>query len=98
MLSAEITDFLLLRYGFAIVILLGIGICFGVATMLLAKRKGYGSGYFWSGFFFHEIGLIYVAGLPLSEKRRHGDMKKLAFLIAREMRASQARERQVGEA
>ena len=40
----------------------------GIMTHRLAKKKGY-KGYFWTGFFFQFVGLVYVVGLP--EKRRH---------------------------
>jgi len=38
-------------------------IVFGIFCKKLAGRKGY-KGYFWTGFFFGLIGLIYVIGLP----------------------------------
>ncbi len=47
----------------SILILCSGAIIMGIMTHRLAKRKGYG-GYFWTGFFFHVIGLIYVVGLP----------------------------------
>ena len=40
----------------------------GIFTAKLAKKKGY-RGYFFTGFFFSMIGLIYVVGLPLSKDR-----------------------------
>ena len=39
------------------------GIICGVFCKKLAKHKGY-TGYFWTGFFFSWMGLIYVHGLP----------------------------------
>lgn len=41
-------------------------IIMGIFTAKLAKRKGY-RGYFFTGFFFNFIGLIYVVGLPLAK-------------------------------
>ena len=41
----------------------------GIFTAKLAKKKGY-HGYFFTGFFFNLIGLIYVVGLPLSRDRQ----------------------------
>ena len=38
----------------------------GIFTAKLAKKKGY-RGYFFTGFFFNLIGLIYVVGLPLAK-------------------------------
>ena len=38
----------------------------GILTAKLAARKGY-YGYFFTGFFFNLIGLIYVVGLPLAK-------------------------------
>lgn len=38
----------------------------GVLTRRLAETKGY-DGYFWTGFFWNALGLIYVVGLPLSK-------------------------------
>ena len=37
----------------------------GIFTSKLAAKKGY-LGYFFTGFFFSFIGLIYVVGLPLA--------------------------------
>ncbi len=37
----------------------------GIFTTKLAAKKGY-RGYFFTGFFFSFIGLIYVVGLPLA--------------------------------
>ena len=42
------------------------GITMGIFTSKLARKKGY-SGYFFTGFFFNVIGLIYVVGLPLAQ-------------------------------
>ena len=39
-------------------------IIYGIFTAKLAKKKGY-RGYFFTGFFFTIIGLLYVIGLPL---------------------------------
>lgn len=36
----------------------------GTLTHKLAVKKGY-KGYFWTGFFWTVIGLIYVVGLPV---------------------------------
>jgi Na+/melibiose symporter-like transporter len=44
-------------------------IIMGIFTSKLAKKKGY-HGYFFTGFFFNMIGLIYVVGLPLSKDRQ----------------------------
>ena len=38
----------------------------GILTSKLAAKKGY-YGYFFTGFFFNMIGLIYVVGLPLAK-------------------------------
>ena len=38
----------------------------GIFTAKLAHKKGY-RGYFFTGFFFNFIGLIYVVGLPLAK-------------------------------
>lgn len=57
-------------------------VIFGLITLRLAKRKGY-HGYFWTGFFFGMIGLIYVVGLPLSDEKRLSDMKKLVQISVR---------------
>lgn len=40
----------------------------GIFTAKLARKKGY-RGYFFTGFFFNLIGLIYVVGLPLAKDR-----------------------------
>jgi hypothetical protein len=40
-------------------------IVMGIFTAKLAHKKGY-RGYFFTGFFFNLIGLIYVVGLPLA--------------------------------
>jgi archaellum biogenesis protein FlaJ (TadC family) len=40
----------------------------GIFTAKLAKKKGY-RGYFFTGFFFALVGLIYVVGLPLAKER-----------------------------
>ena len=39
-------------------------VIYGIFTAKLAKKKGY-RGYFFTGFFFTIIGLLYVIGLPL---------------------------------
>ena len=41
-------------------------IFYGILTAKLAAKKGY-RGYFFTGFFFSIIGLIYVVGLPLAQ-------------------------------
>ena len=41
----------------------------GIFTAKLAKKKGY-RGYFFTGFFFNLVGLIYVVGLPMSRDRQ----------------------------
>lgn len=41
-------------------------IIMGIFTAKLAKKKGY-RGYFFTGFFFNVVGLIYVVGLPLAK-------------------------------
>lgn len=40
-------------------------VIFGFISHKLAVKKGY-TGYFWTGFFLSVVGLIYVAGLPMS--------------------------------
>jgi hypothetical protein len=50
--------------------------------MKQARHKGY-RGYFWTGFFLGLAGLIYVAGLPLSDEKRLIDMKKLVQISIR---------------
>jgi len=40
----------------------------GILTSKLAKKKGY-HGYFFTGFFFALVGLIYVVGLPMARDR-----------------------------
>jgi len=45
------------------------GIIMGIFTAKLAKKKGY-HGYFFTGFFFNFVGLIYVVGLPLARDRQ----------------------------
>ena len=40
-------------------------IIMGIFTAKLAHKKGY-RGYFFTGFFFNLIGLIYVVGLPMA--------------------------------
>ena len=39
-------------------------VIYGIFTAKLAAKKGY-RGYFFTGFFFTIIGLLYVIGLPL---------------------------------
>ncbi|MDP3446905.1 MAG: hypothetical protein Q8S22_02480 [Eubacteriales bacterium] len=41
-------------------------IIMGIFTSKLAKKKGY-RGYFFTGFFFNLVGLIYVVGLPMAK-------------------------------
>ena len=41
-------------------------IIMGIFTAKLAGKKGY-RGYFFTGFFFNLVGLIYVVGLPLAK-------------------------------
>lgn len=41
-------------------------IIMGIFTAKLASKKGY-RGYFFTGFFFNFVGLIYVVGLPLAK-------------------------------
>ncbi|KNZ41849.1 hypothetical protein [Acetobacterium bakii] len=65
-----------------ILILICIGVGTGLATASLAKNKGYSeevglNGYFFAGFFFGIFAMIYVAGLPLSEKMREEERIKL---------------------
>jgi archaellum biogenesis protein FlaJ (TadC family) len=43
-------------------------IIMGIFTAKLANKKGY-RGYFFTGFFFALIGLIYVVGLPMARDR-----------------------------
>ena len=40
------------------------GVLLGTLTQKLAVKKGY-KGYFWTGFFWTVVGLIYVVGLPV---------------------------------
>lgn len=55
-------------YGIAIAIAALIPMIFyGILTAKLAAKKGY-RGYFFTGFFFAIIGLIYVVGLPLANE------------------------------
>lgn len=56
-------------------VLSSIGIVCGVLTHKLAHKKGY-TGYFWTGFFFGLIGLIYVVGLPVEEEKNKYFMKE----------------------
>ena len=51
-----------------LIVLLIPAIIMGIFTSKLAKKKGY-RGYFFTGFFFSMIGLIYVVGLPLAKDR-----------------------------
>ena len=51
-----------------LLVLLIPAIIMGIFTSKLAKKKGY-RGYFFTGFFFNMIGLIYVVGLPLARDR-----------------------------
>ena len=51
-----------------IVVALIPAIIMGIFTAKLANKKGY-RGYFFTGFFFSLIGLIYVVGLPLARDR-----------------------------
>jgi hypothetical protein len=54
-------------YGIAIAVAGLIPLIFyGILTAKLAAKKGY-RGYFFTGFFFTIIGLIYVVGLPLAK-------------------------------
>ena len=43
-------------------------IIMSIFTAKLANKKGY-RGYFFTGFFFAIIGLIYVVGLPMARDR-----------------------------
>jgi hypothetical protein len=55
-------------YGYALSLLALVPmIFFGILTAKLAGKKGY-RGYFFTGFFFAVIGLIYVVGLPLASE------------------------------
>lgn len=47
----------------AVLALLISPIVMGIFCKKLARHKGY-TGYFWTGFFFGVIGLLYVVGLP----------------------------------
>ena len=67
--------------GAALGLVLG-AVIWGILTMKLAHRKGY-RGYFWTGFLLSFVGLVYVAGLPLSDEKRLTDMKKLVQLSIR---------------
>ncbi len=59
-----------------------VSVLWGILTMKQARHKGY-RGYFWTGFFWGLAGLIYVAGLPLSDEKRLSDMKKLVQISIR---------------
>jgi hypothetical protein len=59
-----------------------VAVVWGILTMKLAHHKGY-RGYFWTGFFLGMVGLIYMAGLPLSDEKRLSDMKKLVQINIR---------------
>jgi hypothetical protein len=53
------------------VLVVGIGIVFGLYTMVLAEKKGHSSGaWFAGGFFFNFIALIAAAGMPSNNKRK----------------------------
>ncbi len=61
-------NILLLFSSYGLIILIAAllpGIIMGIFTAKLASKKGY-RGYFFTGFFFSIIGLIYVVGLPLA--------------------------------
>ena len=62
MLTAAIASVVGTVAGLLVIALIG-QIIFGIFCKKLAGRKGY-TGYFWTGFFFGMIGLIYVVGLP----------------------------------
>ncbi len=67
--SLEQFQSLMSGYWFVwLVIALIPAVVMGIFTAKLARKKGY-PGYFFTGFFFQLIGLIYVVGLPLSKDR-----------------------------
>jgi hypothetical protein len=68
----------------ALVTLVFLGLIFGSACMCLAEHKGY-KNYFPVGFLFGIFGLIYVAGLPVSDERAKEQAAYLAKRIAYEV-------------
>lgn len=65
--SLQTIQSFLSTYGIAIAVAGLIPMVFyGILTAKLAAKKGY-RGYFFTGFFFAIIGLIYVVGLPLAK-------------------------------
>lgn len=57
----------------------------GFLTQRLAETKGY-DGYFWTGFFWGALGLLYVVGLPLSKLLQAEKNNDLAKRIAERMK------------
>ena len=72
----------------SIVLVLGVlllsNIIMGIFCCKLAHRKGY-KGYFFTGFFFGMVGLVYVVGLPDLNARKdmHLALKRMANLHER---------------
>lgn len=65
---------------FLVIVIVAIGT--GSASAHLAKNKGYVdefsiNGYFFAGFFLGIYAMIYIAGLPISEKMREEERVKL---------------------
>jgi archaellum biogenesis protein FlaJ (TadC family) len=65
--SDMISSFAGLWYLWVIIALIP-AVIMGIFTAKLANKKGY-RGYFFTGFFFALIGLIYVVGLPMARDR-----------------------------
>ena len=63
MMGASAVAAVLLTAVLPLIILLIAGVINGIFCKKLAAHKGY-KGYFWTGFFFGWLGLIYVHGLP----------------------------------
>ena len=59
-----------------IIFILVLAVFTGVLSRMIAEKKGY-EGYFWTGFLLSVVGLIYVAGLPLSEEMREREAMEL---------------------
>ena len=49
---------------------LAIEIALGLLAQVIAERKGHSKRWFWAGFFFSLIGVIWTAGLPDEKLRR----------------------------
>lgn len=66
----------LILLPFQIIFILVLAIFTGVLSKMIAGKKGY-EGYFWTGFLLSVVGLIYVAGLPLSEQMREKELREM---------------------